>query len=95
MVEPVRSASGCRDYRFARQALNHSSFQAFCLRRSKPKVLLTGRHIGPPQPTFVFKQNPWEEFFIFIIYQNYTLALTLNDNMYEPNSVDQWQESQK
>ena len=40
--------SGCRDYRLARQALNHSSFRAFCFHRSK--VLLTGRYVGPPQP---------------------------------------------
>ena len=48
MVAPACRVSGCRDYRLARQAANHSSFWAFCFHRSK--VLLTGHYVGPPQP---------------------------------------------
>ena len=62
MVAPVHRVSRCRDCRLARQAeaLNHSSFQAFCFHRSR--VLQTGRYVGPPQPI-----GPDERFYWLVV----------------------------
>ena len=47
-----RRVSRCSDSRLSRQALNHSSFRAFCFHLSK--VLLTGRYIeARATPTYI------------------------------------------